>query len=195
MRMNQQSSSADKIIDSYWTKLKEAHNSLKKDEVLNLFHILLEIRKNESLLFLAGNGGSATTSQHFAVDLGIGGIGQNSTIKSFGLSDSQSAITALGNDRHFELIFSAQLSVLASESDSLMVISASGNSKNLISAVDMAKSKGMKTLGLLGFDGGELRKLCDHSVLVKTEIGEYGIVEDVHLSVCHFLTEALRSTK
>jgi D-sedoheptulose 7-phosphate isomerase len=98
----------------------------------------------------------------------------------------------LANDRNVESIFSAQLSILGQSHDTLLVISASGNSQNLIKAVEEAKRLGMQTLGLLGFDGGYLRKICDHSILVRTEMGEYGIVEDVHLSICHNLTEALR---
>jgi D-sedoheptulose 7-phosphate isomerase len=192
--MTLEDSSINEVLDSYLVKLKEAQDSMNKDEVLNMFQTLLDIRRKGSVLFLAGNGGSSTTSQHFAVDLGIGGIHRNSIIRSISLSDSQGAITALANDRNFESVFEAQLSVLAREGDSLMVISASGNSKNLINVVSKAKSRGMITLGLLGFDGGELRKICDQSVLVKTEKGEYGIVEDIHLSVCHIFTEALRST-
>lgn len=182
------------LLSAYLNKSKDAGETIAIFELEELFLALLKIRQSGANLFLAGNGGSASTCQHFAVDLGIGGIERNSIIRSINLSDNQSAITALANDRDFESIFSAQLSILGKPSDGLLVISASGNSQNLINAVNEAKELGMKTLALLGFDGGKLRNICDHSILVATDIGEYGVVEDIHLSICHNLTEALRQT-
>jgi D-sedoheptulose 7-phosphate isomerase len=192
--MLEEEKNAHGFLDSYFLRLKRAQEFVVLGEVSELFMKLLEIRRSDSTLFLAGNGGSASTSQHFAVDLGIGGLGRNSIIRSICLSDNQSSITALANDISFDSIFAAQLSVLGKDTDALMVISASGNSANLISAINQAKQMGIKTLGLLGFDGGELRGICDYSVLVETNKGEYGIVEDIHLSICHALTEALRRT-
>lgn len=180
-------------LDAYNVKLKNAFNSVNQDEIVEILFSLIQIRLTGARLFIAGNGGSASTGQHFSIDLGIGGIGRNSVIKSFNLSDNPSAITALANDKNFESVFSAQLSIFGQPSDVLLVISASGNSPNLVKAVKEAKSLGMKTLGFLGFDGGILRQICDQSILVGTEKGDYGIVEDVHLSICHSLTEALRN--
>ncbi len=179
-------------LDSYNAKLLEAFDNVSQDETLTILMSLLEIRRNGANLFIAGNGGSASTGQHFSVDIGVGGINRNSVIKSFNLSDNQSVMTALANDKNYESVYSSQLSILGRPDDSLLVISASGNSENLVNAVQAAKSLGMQTLGLLGFDGGKLRQICDHSILVRTNMGEYGIVEDVHLSICHNLTEALR---
>ena len=179
-------------LNSYNAKLREAFDSVSQDEIFTILMSLLEIRRNSANLFIAGNGGSASTGQHFSVDIGVGGINRNSVIKSFNLSDNQSVMTALANDKNYESVYSAQLSILGRPRDTLLVISASGNSENLINAVQEAKSLGMQTLGLLGFDGGKLRQICDHSILVSTNMGEYGIVEDVHLSICHNLTEALR---
>lgn len=179
-------------LDSYNAKLREAFDNVSQDEILTILMSLLEIRQNGANLFIAGNGGSASTGQHFSVDIGVGGINRNSVIKSFNLSDNQSVMTALANDKNYESVYSSQLSILGRPDDSLLVISASGNSENLVNAVQAAKSLGMQTLGLLGFDGGKLRQICDHSILVRTNMGEYGIVEDVHLSICHNLTEALR---
>jgi D-sedoheptulose 7-phosphate isomerase len=183
------------LLNAYLNKSRDAQKTVAIFELEELFLVLLEIRKSGANLFLAGNGGSASTCQHFAVDLGIGGIDRNSIIRSINLSDNQSAITAVANDRDFENIFSAQLSILGKPSDGLLVISASGNSQNLINVVKEARKLGMKTLALLGFDGGKLREICDHSILVTTDKGEYGVVEDIHLSICHNLTEALRQTK
>ncbi len=182
-------------LEAYFTKVRRALDSIELNEIQNVFSILEKVRTNRQTLYIAGNGGSASTSQHFSVDLGVGGIDRNSIIRSFSLSDNQSAITAIANDRNYREVFSTQLKVLGDEGDVLLVISASGNSVNLIEAVSTAKSLGMTTIGLLGFNGGELRLLCDYSILVETDLGEYGIVEDIHLSICHNLTEALRFTR
>jgi D-sedoheptulose 7-phosphate isomerase len=182
-------------LGAYFTKVRNALDSIELHEILNVFSILKEVRATRQTLYIAGNGGSASTSQHFSVDLGVGGIERNSVIRSLSLSDNQSAISAIANDRNYREVFSTQLKVLGDKGDVLLVISASGNSVNLIEAVLMAKSLGMITIGLLGFDGGELRLLCDYSILVETDLGEYGIVEDIHLSICHNLTEALRFSK
>ncbi len=192
MNMVDDGDSARIKLDSYNAKLLEAFDNVSQDETLTILMSLLEIRRNGANLFIAGNGGSASTGQHFSVDIGVGGINRNSVIKSFNLSDNQSVMTALANDKNYESVYSSQLSILGRPDDSLLVISASGNSENLVNAVQAAKSLGMQTLGLLGFDGGKLRQICDHSILVRTNMGEYGIVEDVHLSICHNLTEALR---
>jgi D-sedoheptulose 7-phosphate isomerase len=182
-------------LEAYFTKVRKALDSIELKEIQNVFSILEKVRTNRQTLYIAGNGGSASTSQHFSVDLGVGGIDRNSIIRSISLSDNQSAITAIANDRNYREVFSAQLKVLGDEGDVLLVISASGNSVNLIEAVLTAKSLGMTTIGLLGFNGGELRLLCDYSILVETDLGEYGIVEDIHLSICHNLTEVLRITR
>lgn len=192
--MADQTKQSHTMLSSYFTRMKMAQETVSIDDLHELFLALRNIRKNRGMLFVAGNGGSASTSQHFTVDLGVGGLDRESVIRCISLTDNQSAVTAVANDRSFEAIFSTQLSVLAEPHDALLVISASGNSKNLLNAVHEAKKLGLITLGLLGFDGGKLRELCDISVLVSTNIGEYGIVEDVHLSICHNLTEALRST-
>ena len=191
--MPKSSEIATSLLKSYMIKLRHALDSVAVSEIQEILNVLLELRTRKATLYVAGNGGSASTSQHLCVDLGVGGISRNSVIRSLSLSDNQSAITALANDRNFQSVYSAQLSIMGKSGDVLLVISASGNSDNLIAAVKEARAIGLTTIGLLGFDGGKLRSLCDFSILVKTEIGEYGIVEDVHLSICHNLTEALRS--
>lgn len=143
-------------------------------------------------LYLAGNGGSAATASHWANDLETTahrlGTGPSRVVC---LSDNVSAVTALGNDEGYERIFAGRLERYAEPSDILFVISASGNSPNLLSAVELARAREIRTVGLLGFDGGALRELVDDAIWVKTEVGAYGLAESVHAVVCDMITSSL----
>jgi D-sedoheptulose 7-phosphate isomerase len=105
------------------------------------------------------------------------------------LTSNSALISAISNDIGFENIFSHQLIRKAEPGDLCILISASGNSENLINAVTACKEIGIKTIGLLGFDGGKLANLVDSSIIVRTKIGKYGPVEDVQLAICHALSE------
>ena len=113
----------------------------------------------------------------------------NSTkaFKVFALTDNNSVITAIGNDVGYENIFINQLKIHYKSGDSLVVISASGNSENVLKAAEWVKSKGGTIIGFLGFSGGKLIELCDVKIHVKTDPGEYGPVEDAHLIMNHIL--------
>jgi D-sedoheptulose 7-phosphate isomerase len=103
-------------------------------------------------------------------------------------------ISAISNDFGYEQIFSRQLEMLAQPGDVLVVITASGNSPNLVLALEWARAKSVSTIGLTGFDGGIVRQLADLSVHVISENGDYGVVEDAHLVACHMVAESLRAT-
>jgi D-sedoheptulose 7-phosphate isomerase len=107
------------------------------------------------------------------------------------LGDHLSWVSALANDEGFERIYAGQLENLARPGDLLVVISASGNSRNLVAAVCTARALGAATLGFLGFDGGALKSLVDDYVLVPTPQGAYGPVEDVHHVICHLVATCL----
>lgn len=151
--------------------------------------MIIALSSRNSSLFLAGNGGSASTASHMMTDL----LSLNSkcglTVRVNCLSDNNSLITALGNDLHFHKIFSEQLKTYGRKGDLLIVISASGNSPNLISAVTEANIIGIDTFGILGFDGGEIKHIVSDYILVKTDIGDYGPAEDIHLMINHMLKE------
>jgi D-sedoheptulose 7-phosphate isomerase len=100
-------------------------------------------------------------------------------------------LTALANDEGYDRVFAGQLENFARRDDLLIVITASGNSPNLVRAVEFARSKGLKTIGFLGFDGGLLKDMVDDLVWVKTEKGQYELVEDAHMVVCHVLATSL----
>ena len=162
-------------------------------EIADFIDILLKARENESVVYFIGNGGSASTASHFVNDLSIGTKLTDRPFRAISLCDNLSVITAIANDYGYEYIFSKQLAVLLKEDDVVVAISASGNSLNLIKALNLAKDKGIVTVGLSAFDGGMLKKLADISVHVPTAHGAYGPAEDVHMMLDHLITSCLTS--
>ena len=159
------------------------------NDVINCF---CRARNDGSTIYFIGNGGSAATASHFSQDLGeIGRKAGKSHFRTLSLTDNVSFITAMGNDYGYDSIFTGQMSNLFKKSDVLVAISASGNSKNIVEAVKLAKELKGITIGLAGFDGGELARICDHVIHVKTSKGEYGPVEDIHLMIDHMITSYL----
>jgi D-sedoheptulose 7-phosphate isomerase len=145
-------------------------------------------------IFVFGNGGSAATASHFASDLSKGPLGHKGDrlvdrFRVIALTDNVSIITAWANDTGYENVFSEPLKNLAKKGDLAIAISASGNSPNVLKAVEVAKAIGVKTIGFCGFDGGKLAKIADVALVVETERGEYEVVEDVHDTLHHMITQ------
>jgi D-sedoheptulose 7-phosphate isomerase len=156
-----------------------------------LVELLVSVESTGSHVFIAGNGGSASTASHMATDLLSLNSKSNFKLKVISLCDNTSLITAVGNDIDFSQIFCEQIKLLGREGDVLIVISASGNSPNLIHAITAADRLKVKTLGILGFDGGKIKNLVSKYLLVKSEIGDYGPVEDIHLMINHMVKEGV----
>lgn len=160
------------------------------DAVGRALSALLRVRAEGRTIFVAGNGGSASTASHFALDLQKAARPDGAGTRAVSLSDSVGLITAWSNDATFERVFAEQVSVLAQAGDALVVLSVSGSSPNLVAAVQTARERGLVTVGFLGKDGGLARTLVDHAVIVPSD--DYGWVECAHLVLAHVLTYALR---
>ena len=162
------------------------------DSVHRVGQILRTARERTATVYVAGNGGSASTASHWVNDLGKATKRNgNPPIRVMSLNDNVSWLTALANDEGYERVFAGQLENFAKPDDVLVVISASGNSPNLIRAVELAKSRGVVTVALLGFDGGGLKDIVDEYLLIPTKKGAYGLVESGHSLLCHLLTDCL----
>ena len=184
------------LITRYFTKGQAILTSISVPEVAGLVDAIESIKLSKKTVYLAGNGGSASTASHFATDIGVGSLRRNNPVRVVSLCDNASAITALSNDVSFDAIFSDQLLLLSQPGDLLIVISASGNSNNLINAVRTANEIGLTSYSLTGFDGGKLKKITSgKNIHVQSKKGEYGLVEDAHLAICHVITECMRSNK
>jgi D-sedoheptulose 7-phosphate isomerase len=180
------------LLSDYIFNFRMALSTLDLSQVDRVSDLLLTKRQNQNSIYIAGNGGSAALAEHMSIDLMFGTQTSLPSLKTFCLSSNSASITATGNDVSFESIFSRQIHHLGMKGDLLVVISASGNSINLVNAVNEAKELGMETLGILGFDGGKLLDLVDHAIHVKTSIGAYGISEDLHLMISHLLVENIK---
>ena len=165
-------------------------NSLDLNGVVRASHEIFSCIKKSNSIYVCGNGGSASLSQHFVVDLGVGlsRRTKSSGCRIVDLTSNAAVLTATANDVSYQNVFSDQLDLYANQGDLLIVISSSGNSENVIKAVQMAIQKGMNTIGLTGFDGGVIKSKVSYSIHLETEIGEYGVVEDSHSFVLHLLT-------
>ena len=143
-------------------------------------------------VFLAGNGGSAATASHMAEDL-MKGVAQSmgKSFRAISLSDNVPLITAIANDESYSEIFASQLRALAQAGDVLIVFSGSGNSANIVRAVEVARQMQVKTIAFLGMGGGQVAKMADVSVIVPSN--EYGPIEDIHTVFDHLITAYLRS--
>lgn len=146
-------------------------------------------------VMVAGNGGSATTASHMVTDLTFGRGLPEPGLRVVGLVDNLAVLTATANDFAFEEVFARQLRRLAKPDDVLILLSASGNSPNVIAAAEAARELDVTVIGLTGFDGGLLAGLSDIHIHAESPPGAYGPVEDVHLIVNHMLVSELASER
>lgn len=179
-----------KYAGNYLGYLAEVLKRLDTEAIARFAEELEEARKNQNTVFFTGNGGSAATATHMANDFGIGSRIEDGTkpYRVLALTDNVSKMTAISNDFGYDEIFVRQLKIHYRPGDKLVVISASGNSSNLVAAAKWVKEQGGTVIGLLGFDGGKLKELCDVAVHVVTPKGEYGPVEDAHLILGHLVS-------
>lgn len=189
-----ESNSAKIFAKGYFTYLTEIFNKIDLDAVEQFAQALLEARSLGKRIFFIGNGGSAATASHFANDIGIGTKCLEHPFKAISLTDNNAVMTAIGNDFGYSEIFLQQLKSHKFDGDVLVAISASGNSENIIKAVDYANANKGITVGLSGFDGGLLKEKCQVSVHVPSNKGEYGPVEDLHMIFDHLVHAYLCKT-
>ncbi len=182
-------------IKNFYKEYKETLNktldSLNLDNLTKFSDLLEHTILKERNIFVCGNGGSAAIANHLVCDY-IKLMRKNTNLKPkvISLSTNNELITAISNDFSYDKIFSEQLSYLANKNDILILISSSGNSKNIINALKFCKKKKIKTIGLCGFKGGYLSKKADINLHFKCE--NYGISEDTHHIVMHVVIQYLR---
>ena len=186
-------SSPKNFSKNYFDYLKVLIDKLSIENVSKFIELILETRENNKTIFFIGNGGSASTASHFVNDISLGSRQFEKPFRAISLCDNQAVITAIGNDDGYENIFLQQLQTQAKAGDVLVAISASGNSPNIIKAINWAKDNDLSTVGLSAFDGGMLSKLSDLNIHVPTKIGEYGPAEDLHMVICGLVGSFFRA--
>ncbi len=172
--------------DQYLQLLNDTLARVDRDAVSATVAELERLFTEGRRLFVCGNGGSASTSSHLVCDFQKSLIAPNGRcLKAFALTDSQPLITAWANDFHYDQIFSGQLGVLGEAGDTLLAISGSGNSPNVLNAVRRAREMGMTTLGWSGYQGGKLAGMVDLNVLAPVE--NMQVAEDAHMIIGHIV--------
>jgi D-sedoheptulose 7-phosphate isomerase len=169
--------------------LKDRVKQELSERIIEVAHALAECIRSGGKILLCGNGGSAADAQHLAGELVVrlSSDYTRSALPAITLSSNDYVLTACANDFGFDQVFSRQIEALGKPEDLLLCISTSGNSPNLIKAAEKAKEKKMKTVGLLGKDGGKLKSLSDLSIVVPSE--NTPRIQEVHICVCHILCE------
>jgi len=184
----------ESMIAEYFAEECKVLAGISAEEVGNLARQIEAIRVANATVFVAGNGGSASTASHFATDIGVGSLRRANPVRVVSLCDNSAVITALANDVSYATVFEQQLRLLGRPNDLVILISASGNSENLVKLYECAQELGVKSFSITGFSGGKLKELTSGSnIHVQTRDGAYGMVEDIHLAICHVITECVRS--
>ena len=182
-----------KFSDDYLNYIAELISQLDRSNISQFVDHVLGVRDNKQTIFFLGNGGSASTASHFVNDISLGSRQFENPFRAVSLCDNQAVITAIANDDGYENIFLQQLQTQAKPGDSMVCISASGNSQNLVKAVEWSKANGIYTISLTAFDGGYLKKHTDLNIHVPTKIGEYGPAEDLQMVICGLIGSYFRA--
>jgi len=170
-------------------ELKRRFFDAELDHVLAQADDMAERLRRGGRILVAGNGGSAADAQHLAAELSGRYLKERRALAGIALTTDTSALTAIGNDYGFDFVFSRQVEALGRPGDLFIGISTSGNSPNIIKAVESAKELGLKTLGLLGRDGGKLKGMVDDALIVPASVTAR--IQEVHQMVYHFWCEAI----
>ena len=178
------------MVTSYKALLISQVEALDEKCLQKIFDIILQCWKDGRTLFICGNGGSAANSVHLANDYLYGiGNGEKPGMRVVGLPANEAVMTCLANDVGYDSVFSSQLNALASEGDVLMVLSGSGNSPNVVKAIEKSKDLNMQSIALLGFSGGHCKSIAD--LVLHFDIDDMQIAEDMQLVVGHMIMKHL----
>ncbi|TWT31717.1 D-sedoheptulose-7-phosphate isomerase [Blastopirellula retiformator] len=177
---------------AYVSHLQQEIAKVDQAAIQNWADLIYQAWENGKWVYIFGNGGSGTTASHFAEDLGKStlhekdlGDESRKRLKVLSLTDNAGWLMAIGNDLAYDQIFVQQLMNYGGEGDVVIAISGSGNSDNVLHAVDWANRHGLTTIGLTGYSGGKLKDLAHHSLHVPTN--DMGMVESIHLCLFHWV--------
>ena len=182
----------EQLINNYISELKETLDNLDRKEITQLAEILENSRQNGNKVFIFGNGGSGSTASHFACDINKGvAFGKEKRHRIIALTDNIPTMLAYSNDLSYDDVFVEQLKNFIEPGDVVIGISGSGNSKNVIKAIEFANEQRNITIGITGYEGGRLRQLATLSV--NANRNDMQISEDVHMILVHLMMKMLGS--
>ncbi|MEO9576774.1 MAG: SIS domain-containing protein [Tateyamaria sp.] len=183
--------SLETFATDYYQRFAAAVAAFDKAPIQDVLNIFDQVSAAGGTLYLAGNGGSAGIADHSVCDISKGTYVEGQVpLRTVSLAANGPILTALGNDVSYDAVFSEQLKYYLTEKDALLVVSSSGNSPNVVNAVEYANAKGVPTIAFVGFKGGKLKEIARHVVHIAAD--NYGIVEDIHMSLIHCLTQYMK---
>ena len=176
--------------------IEEANHSLScvdNKEIARAINIIQSVFERDGRIYIFGNGGSLALATHWVSDFNKTVFSHNlekhsRRFQAIRLPSTEEELSAWANDIGYDMVFAGPLQNYLQESDCIIAISSSGNSSNIIKAIEIAISRHIPVIGLSGFDGGKLNELANAKILVKTEKGKYGIVEGAHAVILHLIT-------
>lgn len=177
-------------MENYFSELKSVIDNLDRNEIETFINVMLNARNNGKNIYIMGNGGSGATASHFCCDFNKGmSYTKDKKFKMICLNDNVSTMLAYSNDVGYDFVFVEQLKNFVKEGDIVIGISGSGNSKNVLNAIDYANKKGAITIGLTGYNGGVLKQITKYSV--NANVDNMQITEDIHMMICHMIYDIL----
>lgn len=180
----------EKEIKEYYQGLANTFEKLDYKEISLAMNALVNCYENGGTVYVFGNGGSSSTASHMVCDFNKGVSMKKSKKFNFVcLSDNTPILTALANDVSYEDVFAYQIERILNNNDLILAISGSGNSKNIIKAIKVAKDAGVKVIGMTGYDGGQLYKMADYHL--HAPINDMMKAEDIHMSFDHMMATIL----
>lgn len=181
------------FFNGYTQGLQRCIDALNIEDLEEIIEDILRAREAKRTIYIFGNGGSASTASHFANDFSKDRFNRRDKLfKIICLNDCVPLMTALANDEGYENVFSSQLNNHLEPGDLVIAISSSGNSKNIIKALEVANERGAKTWSWVGFDGGEAQKVSKRHLYIPSKKGQYGFMEDITLVITHMLSVYLQ---
>lgn len=184
------------MIKEYIQELEKILEKVEEEKINNLVKKILDVRDREGNIFIIGNGGSSANASHWACDLSKGTLTRHydstqKRIRATSLSDNVATCTALANDLGYEEIFSQQLRNLIRPGDLLIAMTGSGNSKNIINAINVTRNSKAYVFSLVGECGGEVLHISEDAIVIPSK--NYGIIEDLYSIIGHIVTESIRN--
>ena len=177
-----------KEFESHLKVIQTVRNNME-NAIQDVSKIIVETLKNGNKVLICGNGGSAADAQHFAAELTGRYKSERRGLPGIALTTDTSALTAIGNDYGYDRVFDRQTEALANKGDVLIGISTSGNSKNVISALTLAKKMGCSTIGLSGRDGGAMNDVCDINLVVPSD--NTPRIQEMHILFIHTICQII----
>jgi D-sedoheptulose 7-phosphate isomerase len=188
--------SAESYASNYLDHMAKITKTIPSDRLPTLIDWMEEAANEDNTIFVVGNGGSGAVASHWVNDLGPNSVVAGKPgYRVMSLTENGGSLTAIGNDASFDEVFEIQLKTFMRPGDVVIALSVSGNSPNIIRAVEYANANGARTVGCSGIEGGKLSEIANHSIVIPSSNDEYGPVEDAFSIIMHISTTYLTMKK